>query len=130
MVERSHKSCQDEHKMSVATEAREMVAAIAGPRGWQDTRESWLSKAARRLGFSFPRTRSIFYERARVISAEEWIALNETMAALTQRSGARHGELDALTAMARAADAASLNRTGPLGVDRHDAGKKGLQPKR
>lgn len=130
MVERFNKSCQDSHKMSVATEAREMVAAIAGPRGWQDTRESWLSKAARRLGFSYPRTRSIFYERARVISAEEWITLNKKLADLTSAATARQGEIDALQALSRTADAVAFDRAGPLGMAGDATGKAGFRTKR
>ena len=74
VCQKQHKSCRELHRMSVAAEARSMVAAIAGERGWGDTRESWIGKAALRLGFSYPRTRSIFYGRAK-LSADEYIAL-------------------------------------------------------
>jgi hypothetical protein len=40
---------------------RELVAAVAGPRQWGDTRESWLARAARRAGVSFRQTKSLFY---------------------------------------------------------------------
>ena len=40
---------------------RELVAAVAGERGWGETRESWLSKAARRAGISFRAAKAIFY---------------------------------------------------------------------
>src|SRR5258706_4890897 len=40
---------------------RELVAVVAGPRSWSDTRESWLNRAARRAGISFRQTKALFY---------------------------------------------------------------------
>ena len=41
---------------------RDLVAAVAGPRSWSDTRESWLARAARRAGISYRQTKALFYE--------------------------------------------------------------------
>lgn len=40
---------------------RELVAAVAGPRQWSDTRESWLGRAARRAGITFRQAKALFY---------------------------------------------------------------------
>ena len=40
---------------------RELVAAAAGPRLWNDTRESWLARAARRSGVSYRQAKALFY---------------------------------------------------------------------
>jgi hypothetical protein len=40
---------------------RELISAVAGPRSWSDTRESWLNRAARRAGISFRQTKALWY---------------------------------------------------------------------
>lgn len=90
----------------ITAEARSMLCAIAGPRGWNDTREAWLARAARRLGFGHRRTKAIFYGEARVIRAEEWEHLNQEAAALAESAKARQGELHGLDLLARAASQA------------------------
>jgi hypothetical protein len=40
---------------------RELVAAVAGPRRWNDTRESWLARAARNAGVSYRQAKSLYY---------------------------------------------------------------------
>ena len=40
---------------------RELVAVVAGPRGWSDTRESWLARAARRAGVNYRTIKTIYY---------------------------------------------------------------------
>lgn len=40
---------------------QELVAAVAGPRQWGDTRQSWLARAARRAGISYRQAKSLFY---------------------------------------------------------------------
>lgn len=40
---------------------RELIAAVAGPRQWGDTRESWLARAARRAGVSHRQAKALFY---------------------------------------------------------------------
>lgn len=87
--------------MCVRTEARLMVAALAGPREWNDTRESWLARAARSIGLSHARTRNIFYYRARTITAEEWILLTQRIDALKAAQRRHEGESDELRALLR-----------------------------
>lgn len=41
--------------------AREAIAAVAGPRLANDTRESWLNRAARRAGVSYRQAKSLWY---------------------------------------------------------------------
>lgn len=40
---------------------RDLIAAVAGPRSWSDTRESWLARAARKAGISYRQTKSLWY---------------------------------------------------------------------
>ena len=40
---------------------REFVVAVAGPRQWADTRQSWLARAARKAGISYRQCKSLFY---------------------------------------------------------------------
>ena len=40
---------------------RNLIASVAGPRSWSDTRESWLARAARRAGISYRQVKSIWY---------------------------------------------------------------------
>lgn len=48
-------------KLSGRADVRELVAAVAGPRRWSDTRESWLSRASRRAGVSYRQAKALFY---------------------------------------------------------------------
>lgn len=48
-------------KLSRSASVRELIAAVAGPRQWSDTRESWLHRAARRAGISFRQAKALFY---------------------------------------------------------------------
>lgn len=99
MVEKAHKSeqgshnpCQNEQKMNISHEAREMLSVIAGPRAWSDTRERWIERGARICGFPYPRARSIYYMRAKVTAAE-WVTL-QRFAAL-KNAEKQYGELHA-----------------------------------
>ena len=40
---------------------RELVAEVAGPRSWTDTRETWLDRAAERAGITYRTIRSIWH---------------------------------------------------------------------
>jgi hypothetical protein len=44
-----------------ASGLRELLATVAGPRQWSDTRESWLNRAARRAGITFRQAKACFY---------------------------------------------------------------------
>lgn len=40
---------------------RNCIEVIAGPRRWEDTRESWLSRAARKAGVPYRQIKSLYY---------------------------------------------------------------------
>jgi hypothetical protein len=52
---------KDFRQMEKSSAMRELVAAVAGPREFSDTRESWLNRAARRAGISFRAAKAVFY---------------------------------------------------------------------
>jgi hypothetical protein len=43
------------------SKVRELVTAVAGPRTTNDTRESWLRRAARLAGTSYRQAKALFY---------------------------------------------------------------------
>lgn len=45
----------------VSSAMREYVRAVAGPREWSDTRESWLARAARKAGISYRQCKALWY---------------------------------------------------------------------
>lgn len=61
--------------MSAATRARDMLCDLSGPRGWNDTRESWLARGARKAGLSIRRARAIFYQEPIRLDADEYLAI-------------------------------------------------------
>ena len=103
-------------QMSCTTDARSMLCTVAGPRGWNDTRQSWLARAARRLGWSYPRTFNVFYGRARVIRAEEWLRLEAELSALRQSAQTRQGAINELEILARSHVSETGGNAGPVGV--------------
>ena len=48
-------------KVSEGQKMREIVIAVAGPRDFNDTRETWLRRAGRRAGVSFRQVKAIWY---------------------------------------------------------------------
>lgn len=48
-------------KISEGLNVREIVVAVAGPRNFTDTRETWLRRAARRAGISFRQAKALWY---------------------------------------------------------------------
>jgi len=118
-----------EARVTVQAETKALLWA-AVPRRMGDNVKSWTLFAARQLGWNPRRVRAIWNEEARVISAEEWIALNKRLADLTSSAAARHGELNDLQALSRAADAGALNHVRPLVMAGDAAGKAGLRQKR
>lgn len=77
--------------MSTRTEARQMLWEVAGPPGMHDNRKSWLTRAARLMGWGQRRTKAIFYCEARIITADEWRTLHQRLDAL-KTNEKRHGE--------------------------------------
>jgi hypothetical protein len=46
---------------TLVEEMRDAIREIAGPRDFNDTRESWLNRAARRAGISFRQAKAFHY---------------------------------------------------------------------
>lgn len=61
--------------LEIQSEASDLVRKWAGPRLLGDSSKSLIGRAARRLGFSFRRTKALYYREARRIDAEEMDAL-------------------------------------------------------
>jgi hypothetical protein len=92
---------------------RELVASVAGPREWGDTRESWLSRAARRAGVSYRQAKALFY--GEITDADHKTARRMREAAgrheaaqLAQRFEALAGSLQSRDADLRCSDVAAL----------------------
>lgn len=83
MSERPNKSTRNPEKSAVpAIElAREMLCELAGPRGWHDTRESWLARGARRAGLTLRRARAIFYQEPLRLTADEYLGIQRAYTA-------------------------------------------------
>lgn len=128
MSKELQKPCKESQVVTV--EAQSMLCTIAGPRNWSDTRQSWLAKAARRLGWPYARTSNIFYGRARLIRAEEWIRLNEELAALNKSAQQRQKALHDISILARMPPSPPREDPRPLGVVRDAAGEEGPWGKR
>jgi hypothetical protein len=50
-----------QEKFSRSQKVRELVEAVAGPRTINDTRESWLRRAARLAGTTYRQAKALFY---------------------------------------------------------------------
>lgn len=48
-------------KFSGGNSVRELIAAVAGPRQWSDTRESWLARAARGARLPYRTIKALWY---------------------------------------------------------------------
>ena len=66
---------QEKSAVSATVRARDMLCDLSGPRGWNDTRESWLARGARRAGLSIRRARAIFYQEPIRLDADEYLAI-------------------------------------------------------
>ena len=94
--------------MPAIVRANEMLREVCGPRGWNDTRETWLARGARRIGMSPRRARALFYQEPIRLSADEYFAIERayTMA---------HASVASLSALARHADLRASDRDGAAG---------------
>lgn len=59
--------------VTAVVKARDMLCELSGPRGWNDTRESWLARGARKTGLSLRRARAIFYQEPIRLDADEYL---------------------------------------------------------
>jgi hypothetical protein len=100
MPERPNKrpEFQEKSAVSATVRARDMLCDLSGPRGWNDTRESWLARGARKAGLSARRARALFYAEPIRLSADEYLAIEKAYE--TARDS-----LATISALARDADA-------------------------
>lgn len=99
---------------SAAIIVRDVVIAAAGERGWSDTREAWIARAARRLGLNYRRARAIFYGEARRIDADEYLSLILRAESLRLEQARQEAVNAAIQADLRARAAVAVGR-GALG---------------
>jgi len=59
----------------ISAEVKHMITVVAGQRTWDDTRESWLNRAAWKLGMPYARVRRLFYEEVQRIPADEYLRI-------------------------------------------------------
>lgn len=78
----------------ISAEAARLVREWAGPRQLGDSAKALIVRAARRLGFSYSRTKALYYREARVISAVEMDTLRRR-----QREKTAHDVFSELTAL-------------------------------
>src|SRR5688572_24020036 len=86
MSERPNKPSESKEKSAVpAIEiARDMLCELSGPRGWHDTRESWLARGARRAGLTLRRARAIFYQEPLRLTADEYLGIERAWQSASQ----------------------------------------------
>jgi hypothetical protein len=94
--------------MTATARANEMLRDVCGPRGWNDTRESWLARGARIIGMSPRRARALFYQEPIRLSADEYIAIQQAYEAAQQ-------SMETLSDLARHADVSAHRISGVRG---------------
>lgn len=77
MSDRPNKRTQNPEKSAVSAVeiARGMICDLAGPRGWNDTREAWLARGARKAGTTLRRARALFYQEPIKLGADEYLQI-------------------------------------------------------
>lgn len=119
MTERSNKRYQNPEKSAVpAVElARDMLCELSGPRGWNDTRESWLARGARRAGLTLRRARAIFYCEPIRLDADEYLGIERAW----QAAGVA---VEALQHLAREANVSLARAAGGDGIPGEGEGRR------
>lgn len=114
MYEKPNKSSEFKEKSAVpAIElARDMLCDLSGPRGWHDTRESWLARGARRAGLTLRRARAVFYQEPIRLTADELLGI-------MRAHESAHASVAAISHLAREADvrAAEIDGRGGAGAE-------------
>jgi hypothetical protein len=107
MSDRPNKRTQNPEKSAVSAVeiARDMLCELSGPRGWNDTRESWLARGARRAGLSLRRARAIFYQEPIRLEADEYLGIERNWKAATQ-------SVETISHLAREANGRASDRNG------------------
>lgn len=99
----------------IIEDCRRWIAAAGGPREWNDTRELWLARAARRLGIPRSRAASLFYRKARGITALEYLTLKARIEALEAAAARRRRNLHEMERALLVANGMDRGRDQQLG---------------
>jgi hypothetical protein len=91
--------------ISATVRANEMLIEVCGPRGWNDTRESWLARGARAIGIKPRRARALFYQEPIKLSADEYLAIARAWESA-------HASMASISHMAREADVRAHSADG------------------
>jgi hypothetical protein len=102
---KSSSECKEKSAVPAMIRARDMLCDLSGSRGWNDTRESWLSRGARRAGLTLRRARAIFYQEPIRLTADEYVSI---LAAYE----AAHASVAALSDLASHADVRAGSASG------------------
>lgn len=118
-------------EMNTHAEVRSLLWEAVPPR-MEDNRKSWLSRAARTMGWGERRTRALFYCEARCVTADEWRQLNQRLDALKaaeKRHQEHTHELRTLLRTARPDRASIGGHPDALGGVAAPAGDAGHHPR-
>ena len=99
MPERLEKRSENLEKTSVSAVelSRARLCDLCGPRGWNDTRESWLARGARKAGLTLRQARALFYSEPIRLDADEYLAIERAYTAA-------RASVEAISALASDAD--------------------------
>lgn len=88
----------------IVDRCRKYIITAGGNRQWDDTRESWLARAAWRLGITPARATTLFYRKVKIIPAHEYETLKgrveELEMAMERREEALRGVDEQAAALA------------------------------
>jgi len=95
---------------SALDRVRPMLVAIGGPRSWDDTKDHWRNRLARKVGINARRVRAILSKNEDVrLSADEYLSIEARFRALDERLAE---DLRALSASHRDAPAGQVRAGG------------------
>jgi len=72
-----------------------MLVAIGGPRSWDDTKDHWRNRLARKVDMNARRVRAILSNEPMKLSADEYFRIEARFRALDERLGEHLRALDA-----------------------------------
>lgn len=110
MIERLEKPPVNLERSSVSAEARArlMLCELCGPRGWHDTRESWLARGARKCALTLRRAKALFYEEPLRLTANEYLRIQDA-------HQAAHAVVATISTLARGQDLRPREENGLRG---------------
>jgi hypothetical protein len=89
-------NAENKSKMTLVDELHHGIKILAGPRQWNDTRESWLARGARAAGVSFRTAKGLFYREWPDPRASVVDSVRAAVARQTHQSQTEAKERDAL----------------------------------